>query len=111
MSERFSTAQKLALAHPFEGNGAPPAACMWRSAAGDRSTILTCDVDEETAEAFGGPVWHASVCPAERLQAELLLAGVGRGVLFDEPGVRPDIYHLRRRMTTAEIELLGSDIQ
>jgi hypothetical protein len=111
MSERFSTAQKMALAHPFDGDGAPDAACTWRSAAGDCSTILTCDVDEETAEGFGGPVWHASVCPPVRLQAELLLAGVGQGGLFDEPGARPDIYHLRRRMTADEVELLESEIQ
>ena len=28
-----------------------------------RSVILTCDIDEETVEVFGGPVWHVSVCP------------------------------------------------
>jgi hypothetical protein len=32
---------------------------------------------------------------------------VGEGVLFEEAGVRPDIYHLRRRMTREEIELLA----
>jgi hypothetical protein len=64
-------------------------------------------VDDETIESFGGPVWHVSVWPPVRAHAEALLAKVGEGVLFDEPGVNPNIYHLRKRMTAAEIERLG----
>jgi hypothetical protein len=106
----LTAAQEAALAHPYDDEGAPAAACTWRGADG-RSAILTCDVDAETVHAFGGPVWHASVSPPIRAQAEALLRGIGEGALFDEPGVRPDVYHLRRRMTAAEIERLGSVLQ
>jgi hypothetical protein len=75
------------------------------------SVIITCDVDEESAQAFGGPVWHVSVWPPSRARAEALIAEIGEGVVFKEPGVNPKILHLRRRMTAAEIELLGSDVQ
>jgi len=54
-----------------------------------RRGILTCDIDEESAETFGGPVWHLSVCPPVRADAEALLARVGEGVLFEEPGCGP----------------------
>lgn len=75
--------------------------------AGERSAILNCDVDEESAKTFGGPVWHASVWPPVRKHAKALLAGVGEGVLFEEPGVHPKVFHLRRLMTLDEIEQLG----
>jgi hypothetical protein len=106
MGEEFSATQLAALSHPFDGERAPDSACMWHTPA-EGSAILTCDVDAETAETFGGPVWHASVCPPIPAHAEALLAGVGEGVLFDESGLRPDVYHLRRRMTPDEIERLG----
>src|SRR5216684_2565739 len=75
--KRFTAMQRRALAHPMTESDARP-----------------------------GPVWHASVCPPIRQQAKKLMAGVGEGVLFEEPGVRPDICHLRRRMAREEIELL-----
>jgi hypothetical protein len=111
MSQRFSPAQLAALAYPFHGESAPSERCKWFSSKTEASGILTCDVDDGAVEGFGGPVWHASVCPPIRAYAETLLAGVGEGVLFDEPGIRPDIYHLRRRMTAAEIEQLGDSVQ
>ena len=79
---------------------------MHRPAKG-RSVILTCDIDEETAQTFGGPVWHVSVWPPSRTRAEAVIAGVGEGVVFDEPGINPKILHLRKRMTTAEMQQLG----
>src|SRR5713226_5388396 len=72
-----------------------------------RSVILTCDIDMETAQTFGGPVWHLSVWPPSRPRAEAVLSGVGEGMLFDEPGVHSQILHLRRRMTTEEMKQLG----
>jgi transcriptional regulator with XRE-family HTH domain len=39
--------------------------------------------------------------------AEELRRLTPEGVLFEEPGVRPEILHLRRRMTTEEMKLLG----
>ena len=96
------------MSHPLtDSQDKPDPACIWHAATGDQSRILTCDIDEESVRAFGGAVWHASVCPPIRRQAKKLLAGVGEGVLFEEPGVRSDIYHLRRRMTREEIELIG----
>jgi hypothetical protein len=71
-----------------------------------RSVILTCDIDMETAQAFGGPVWHVSVWPPSRTRAEAVLSGVGEGELFEEPGVHSKILHLRRRMTTEEMKQL-----
>jgi hypothetical protein len=106
MRENFTAWQLRALAHPWESDPDPAPACIHRLT-GDRSVILTCDVDDETIESFGGPVWHVSVWPPVRAHAEALLAKVGEGVLFDEPGVNPNIYHLRKRMTAAEIERLG----
>ena len=111
MSEKFSPAQLAALAHPFNGETAPSERCKWFSPSREASGILTCDVDDDAVESFGGPVWHASVCPPLRAYAETLIAGVGEGALFDEPGIRPDIYHLRRRMTPAEIEQLGDFVE
>jgi len=102
--QRFSPVQRAALSHPHTGEGSPHPACMRRSSAA--SEILSCDIDDETVEVFGGPVWHASASPPVRARAEKLLEGVGDGVLFDQPGMRPDIFHLRRRMTEEEIELL-----
>ena len=107
MGEEFSAAQLAALFHPFDGEGTPNSACTWYMPAEGGSAILTCDVDVETAESFGGPVWHASVCPPIRAHAEVLLVGVGEGVLFDGPSLRPDVYHLRRRMTLDEIRRIG----
>ena len=107
MGEEFSRAQLAALSHPFDGEGVPNSACMWYAPAEGRSAILTCDVDVETAESFGGPVWHASACPPIRAHAEVLLAGVGEGVFFDELGLRPEVYHLRRRMTLDEIRRIA----
>ena len=108
MPKRFTPWQRAALVHRFEGESDPHPACMHKLPDG-RSAILTCDIDEESAEIFGGPVWHASVCPPVRADAEALLAGVGEGVLFEEPGVRPEILHLRQRMTTEEMKLIGGE--
>ncbi len=107
VGEEFSAAQLAALSHPFDGEETPNSACTWYMPAEGRSAILTCDVDAETAETFGGPVWHASVCPPIRAHAEVLLAGVGEGVLFKERSLRPDVCELRRRMTLDEIRRIG----
>jgi hypothetical protein len=109
MAKEFTPWQRDALMHPHDcddGADNPPAACMHRPGKG-RSVILTCDIDEETAQTFGGPVWHVSVWPPRRPRAEAVIAGVGEGVVFDEPGVNPKILHLRKRMTTAEMQRLG----
>jgi hypothetical protein len=74
----------------------------------DRTVMLSCDIDAETARTFGGPVWHVSVWPPSRTRAEAVLSGVDEGELFEEPGIHPQILHLRRRMTVEEIKLLGS---
>ncbi len=103
----LTAAQEAALAHPFDGVGAPAAACM-RRGSGSRSALLTCDVDAETVNVFGGPVWHASVSPPIRAHAEALLDGVGANGLFEEFGELLMVLHLRKRMTPAEIERLGS---
>jgi hypothetical protein len=71
-----------------------------------RSVILTCDIDMETAQAFGGPVWHVSVWPPSRTRAEAVLSGVGERELFEQPGVHSKILHPRRRMTTEEMKQL-----
>jgi hypothetical protein len=106
VQKEFSPWQRAALAHPHDAEKEPDQACVHVPREG-RSVILTCDIDEETARVFGGPVWHVSVWPPSRSRAEALLSGVGEGVLFEEPGVRPEILHLRRRMTTEEMKLLG----
>jgi hypothetical protein len=72
-----------------------------------RSVILTCDIDMETAQTFGRPVWHVPVLPPSRTRAEAVLSGVGEGVLVEEPGVHSQILLLRRRMTMEEIKRLG----
>jgi hypothetical protein len=106
--KRLTAMQRQALAHPMtESDKRPDPARIWHAPTEDQSKVLTCDIDDQTVAVFGGPVWHASVCPPIRRQAKKLMAGVGEGVLFEEPGVRPDIYHLRRRMAREEIELLG----
>jgi hypothetical protein len=105
--KEFSPWQRAALAHPHDAEKEEPdRACMHVPRKG-HSVCLTCDVDEETAQVFGGPVWHISVWPPSRARAEALLSRIGEGVLFEEPGVRPEILHLRRRMTTEEMKLLG----
>jgi len=110
ITSSLTAAQKAALEHPFDGVGAPAAACM-RRGSGSRSALLTCDVDAETADVFGGPVWHASVSPPIRAHAEALLDGVGANGLFEEFGEQLMVLHLRKRMTAAEIERLGSVLQ
>ncbi|MGO9454335.1 MAG: hypothetical protein ACLQDV_25300 [Candidatus Binataceae bacterium] len=107
MKQRFTDAQIAALSHPFGGEEeTPDAACRLLMPRGC-TAVVTCDVDPESMEYFGGPVWHASVCPPNRQHAEALLSGVGEGVLFDDRGFRLDVYHLRRRMTPREISRLG----
>jgi len=110
MRETFTAWQLTALAHPHNAEDEPHPACIHRLT-NDRSVILTCDVDDESIESFGGPVWHVSVWPPARARAAALLAKVGEGVLFDEPGINPKIYHLRRRMTADEILQLGDHAQ
>jgi hypothetical protein len=56
-------------------------------------------------------VWHVSVFPPVRAKAQALLAKIGEGEPFEEPGIRPGIVHLRKRMTAAEIEQLGDSVQ
>jgi hypothetical protein len=110
MKEKFTVWQLAALAHSHNGEDGPDLACI-HGRPGKRSVILTCDIDDESVESFAGPVWHVSVWPPVRARAAVLLASVGEGVLFDEPGIRAEIYHLRKRMTAAEIELLGESVQ
>jgi hypothetical protein len=104
--KEFGPWQRAALAHPHDAEKEPDRACMHVPRKG-HSVILTCDVDEESAQVFGGPVWHVSVWPPSRARAEALLSRIGEGVLFEEPGMRPEILHLRRRMTIEEMKLLG----
>jgi hypothetical protein len=108
MQTQFTPWQRAALAHPFDVDRqeATDPTCMHVFNSG-HSVILTCDIDEETAREFGGPVWHVSVWPPNRKRAEALLSATGEGEFFEEPGVRPEILHLRRRMTIEEIKLLG----
>jgi hypothetical protein len=108
--EKFTVWQLAALGHPHNGEDAPDLACIHRHP-GKHSVIITCDIDDESVESFGGPVWHVSVWPPVRARAAVLLARIGEGVLFGEPGIRSEIYHLRKRMTAAEIELLGESVQ
>jgi hypothetical protein len=102
----LTAAQEAALAHPFDGVGAPAPVCM-RRGPGSRSALLTCDVDAETAVVFGGPMWHAAVSPPVRVHAEALLDGVGANGLFEEFGELLMVLHLRKRMTTEEMRRLG----
>jgi hypothetical protein len=104
--------QCTALAHPYDVDitDEPDPVCMHLPARG-RSVMLTCDIDTETAQAYGGPVWHVSVWPPSRPRAEAVLSGVGEGELFVEPGVHSKILHLRRRMTTEEMKQLSGTEQ
>ncbi len=107
MRRIFSAPQQAALKHPFFAIDAPDPHCRWMLQTGP-TLLLTCDVDPETLALYGQPVWHASVSPPEPEQAERALDGVGTGPLIrDQNGVRPGVYHLRRRMTAREIEQLG----
>jgi hypothetical protein len=108
--EKFTVWQLAALAHPHNGDDAPDPACI-HGRPGKRSVILTCDIDDESFERFGGPVWHVSVFPPVRAKAQVLLAKLGEGEPFEEPGMRPQLFHLRKRMTAAEIEQLGDSVQ
>ena len=108
--EKFTVWQLAALAHPLNGKDAPDLACI-HGRPGKRSVIFTCDIDEENFESFGGPVWHVSVFPPVRAKAQALLVKIGEGEPFEEPGIRPGIFHLRKRMTAAEIEQLGDFVQ
>ena len=108
--EKFTVWQLAALGHSYNGKDEPDPACI-HGRPGKRSVILTCDVDDESFESFGGPVWHVSVFPAVRAKARALLAKVGEGEAFEEPGVSPQIFHLRKRMKAAEIEQLGDSVQ
>ena len=108
--EKFTVWQLTALTRPHNGKDALDPACI-HGRPGKRSIILTCDIDDESFESFGGPVWHVSVFPPVRAKAQALLAKLGEGELFEEPGIRPEIYHLRKRMTAAEIEELGDSVQ
>ncbi|MGO9047506.1 MAG: hypothetical protein ACLQFW_11540 [Xanthobacteraceae bacterium] len=108
MREEFTPWQRAALAHPHDAEKGPDQACVYVSWKG-LGVVLTCDIDEETAQVFGGPVWHVSVSPPSRARAEALLSNIGEGELFEKPGERPEILHLRRRMTTDEMKLLGGD--
>ena len=101
VKERFTLWQLAALAHPYDGGGEPAHACI-HGRPGERSVMLTCDIDDGSAESFGGPMWHVSVFPPVRAKAAALLAKIGEGELFEEPGLRPQIFHMRRHMTAAE---------
>ena len=109
-TEKFTVWQLTALAHPHNGEDAPNPACI-HGYPGKRSVILTCDIDDESCESFGGPLWHVSVFPSVRAKAQALLAKIGEGEPFEEPGVIPQIFHLRKRMTAAEIEQMGDSVQ
>lgn len=108
MEKQFGPWQRAVLAHPLHDPVGikPPPACLHVLRNG-HTVILTCDIDEETCQAFGGPVWHVSVWPPSRKRAESVLSSIGEGVLFEKPGVHPNVFHLCRRMTTEEIKLLG----
>ena len=45
---------------------APNLACTWYMPAEGATAILTCDGMSKQRRVFGGPVWHASVCPPIR---------------------------------------------
>src|SRR5712691_6285875 len=96
----------LALPHDVDITDEPDPVCMHLPAKG-RSVILTCDIDTETAQAYGGPVWRVSVWTPSRTHAEAVLSSVVEGELFIEPGVNSKILHLRQRMTTEEMKQLG----
>jgi hypothetical protein len=101
VKEKFTMWQLAALTHPHNGKEAPDPACI-HGRPGERSVILTCDIDDDSMKIFGGAVWHVSVFPPVPAKAQALLATIGEGELFEEPGISPAIFHLRRRMTAAE---------
>src|SRR5712692_3198326 len=80
VKKEFTAWQRMALAlpHDVDITDEPDPVCMHLPAKG-RSVILTCDIDTETAQAYGGPVWHVSVWPPSRTRAEAVLSGVGEG--------------------------------
>jgi hypothetical protein len=55
-------------------------------------------------------VRSGTFCPPVGARLEVLQVKVGQGVLFDEPGIHPGIYQLRRQMA-AEIKQLGEPSQ
>lgn len=67
-------------------------------------------------EGYGGPVWHASAAPTRwplsegllRALAQLALEGVGDALLGEWHEWSGRAYHLRRRLTEAEAELIGA---
>ena len=108
MKKELTVWQRTALAHPHDVDvtDEPDPVCM-HVGPKDRTVMLSCDIDAETARTFDGPVWHVSVWPPSRARAEAVLSSVGKGELFEEAGIHPQILRLRRRMTTEEIKLLG----
>jgi hypothetical protein len=106
MKKELTVWQRTALAHPhdIDVTDEPDPICM-HVGPKDRTVMLSCDID--AARTFGGPVWHVSVWRPSRTRAEAVLSGVGEGELFEEPGIHPQILHLRRRMTIEEIKLLA----
>jgi hypothetical protein len=84
--EKLTVWQLAALAHSYNGKDAPDPVCI-QGRPGKRSVILTCDIDDESFESFGGPVWHVSVFPPVRAKAQVLLATVGEGEPFDKSRV------------------------
>jgi hypothetical protein len=61
----------------------PDSACMHLPAK-SRGLILTCDNNIETAQAFGGPLWHVSGWSPSRVRAAAVLSSAGEEVLFHE---------------------------
>ncbi len=53
MRKEFGPWQRAALAHPHDAENGPDRACMHVPRKG-HSVCLTCDIDEETAQVFGG---------------------------------------------------------
>jgi hypothetical protein len=51
------------------------------------------------------------VFPSVQAKAQVLLATIGEGEPFEEPGMSLQIFHLRKRMTAGEIEQLGDSVQ
>ena len=87
MKKELTVWQRTALAHPHDVDvtDEPDPMCM-HVGPKDRTVMLSCDIDAETARTFGGPVWHVSVWPSSRTRAEAVLSGVGEGELFEEAG-------------------------
>lgn len=55
----------------------------------DRTLMLSCDIDAETALTFGGPVGHVSVWPPSRTRAEPVISGVVEREFFESPEYIP----------------------